>query len=117
MPPRPHHLPLPLPSPCSTDDRLVDAHGLPTERLMSLFRPPAALSVGIDPQSTLSPTCASAELDHDSDKDEPPTPPRSSVSTGRKSKSRGPPMGTFSTVRRESLAVLHDSLEGCSRVH
>ncbi|KZV68977.1 hypothetical protein PENSPDRAFT_686793 [Peniophora sp. CONT] len=87
----------------STDDELVDAHGLPTERLMSLFRPPAALPVSIDPQSTLSPTRASAELDHDSDKDEPPTPPRRSVSTGRKSKSRGPPMGTFSTVRSDSL--------------
>ncbi|VDC06462.1 unnamed protein product [Peniophora sp. CBMAI 1063] len=87
----------------STDDELVDAHGLPTERLMRLFRPPAALPVSIDPQSTLSPTRASADLDLDSDKDEPPTPPRRAMSTGRKSKSRGPPMGTFSTVRSDSL--------------
>ena len=39
----------------STDDNYVDSNGLPTQRLLELFRWPASLSA-IDPMSTVSPT-------------------------------------------------------------
>lgn len=116
----------------TTEEELVDEHGLPTARAMRLFRPPATHFYSIDPLSTMSPgPHAQDPLSHQSpqpsdilaghgfaDEDEDaPEPPTSEIGSTVLSASsdrgtpRFPTMGTFEASRTDSLrrAVINGS--------
>ena len=108
----------------STEEELVDEHGLPTARAMRIFRPPVAQFYSINPLSTMSPgphvqDALSIQSPQPSDilaghgfadeDEDVPEPPMSEIGSTLLSASsdRGTPrfplMGTFEASRTDSL--------------
>ncbi|KAI9511549.1 hypothetical protein F5148DRAFT_974912 [Russula earlei] len=108
----------------TTEEELVDDHGLPTARAMRLFRPPVPPLFSINPLSTMSPGPRVRDVlsnpsprpldilaghEFSDDDDDAPEPPMSEISSVVLSASsdrgtpRFPVMGMFEALKNESL--------------